>query len=99
MKLEELIIAVKEQKLSKDKLEFYRDQMSELFAKMQMEMAELEKEEALFMNGKDKEQSVADRKVSWKATSSGQRLIVLKRYATATKAMMSSLKDRLYNFY
>lgn len=83
MKLEELILAVKDQSLSKDNLEMYRNQMSELFSQMQMEMADLEKEEALFMNSQ--EGTVASKKVAWKATQSGQRLIVLKRYALATK--------------
>lgn len=99
MKLSELIIAVKEQNLTKTELESYRDQLSSLFAEMMFEMAEIEKDEALYMNGKDREESVANRKITWKATANGQRLIVLKRYALATKAMLSSLKDRLYNHY
>lgn len=99
MKLIDLFEAVKDRSLTKDQLEAYRDEISQLFAKMQMEMADLEKKEALFMNGKVEDESVANRKIAWKATQSGQRLITLKRYATATKAMLGSLKDRLYNFY
>ena len=94
MTLESLILAVKEQGLSKDQLELYHDQMSELYAQMQIEMAELEKEEAVFMakeNG-----TVAAKKVEWRATHSGQRLIVLKRYSVATKEMINSLKSRTY---
>lgn len=98
MKLYELIESVKERNLSKDQLEAYRDELSNLFAKLQMEMAELEKEEALFMNDKG-EESVASRKVSWKATQSGQRLIVLKRYHVAIKVLLDSLKSRLYSIY
>ena len=96
--LTDLILAVKDQNLPKDKLENYRDEMSSIFAQMQTEMADLEKEEALFMN-KGEDKSVAQRKIEWKATPKGQRLIVLKRYSIATKALMNSLKDRLYNFY
>lgn len=99
MKLAELIIAVKEKNLSKDELENYRDQMSGLFAEMQFEMAELEKEEALFMGQKDDRESVAQRKITWKATDKGQRLIVLKRYCLATKELLNSLKSRLYSIY
>lgn len=99
MTLSELILAVKEQNLSKDQLEGYRNQMSDLFAQMMIECADIEKEEALFMNAKSDDQSVAERKIQWKATESGQRLIVLKRYATATKEMLNSLKSRLYSIY
>lgn len=97
MKLNELILAIKEKNLSKDELEAYRGDLSNIFAQMQMEMADLEKEEALFME--KTETTVARAKVIWKATPSGQRLIVLKRYALATKEMLNSLKSRLYSIY
>lgn len=90
-------MAVKEKSLSKDQLENYRDEMSQLFAEMQMEMAELEKEEAVYMS--DNEGTVASKKVSWKATEKGQRLIILKRYCLATKELLNSLKSRLYSIY
>jgi hypothetical protein len=107
MTINDLIIAVKEKNLSKDQLEDYRDQMSSLFAEIQLEMAELEKQEAVFMEGGyslikfplDKEPSVAQIKIWWKATDKGQRLIVLKRYALALKEMLNSLKSRLYSIY
>ena len=102
MQLRELIIAVKEKNLSKDQLEDYRDQMSNLFAQMQLEIAELEKEEALFLEHEQNAQdrpSVAQSKINWKATKSGQREIELKRYCLATKEMLNSLKSRLYSIY
>lgn len=99
MTLNDLLLAVKEQNLTKDQLEGYRDQMASMFADMQIEMAELEKSEALFMGKRTYEQSVAGMKGEWKSTTEGLRLIVLKRYATALKTLLSSLKDRLYNFY
>lgn len=99
MKLSELILAVKEKNLNKDQLEGYRDQMSSLFADMQMEMAELEKAEAYFMNQIQPEESVAKMKIMWKAGEKGQRLIVLKRYCLATKELLNSLKSRLYSIY
>ena len=95
--LKDLIVSVKEKNLSKDQLEAYRDQLSGLFAEMQMECADLEKEEALFMEKTDA--TVARAKVLWKATPSGQRLIVLKRYSLATKELLNSLKSRLYSLY
>ena len=97
MKLVDLILAVKEKELSKDQLEDYRDQLSFLFAEMQLEMSELEKEEALFMEGT--EGTAISRKIAWKATTSGQRLIVLKRYCLATKELLNSLKSRLYSIF
>lgn len=99
MTLDELIQSVKTRTLSKDELENYRDQMSALFSEMQMEMADLEETEALFMGGKKDDQSVADRKREFKATKEGIRLIKLKRYATATKEMLSSLRNRLFQIY
>lgn len=101
MKLIELIKAVREEKLTREQLEAYQDQMSYLFADLQLEMAELEKEEAQFMgtwaeNNEGVEASVAYKKVMWKSTKSGQRLIELKRYALATKEMINSLKSRIY---
>jgi hypothetical protein len=99
MTLLELIEAVRDKTLDKDQLENYRDELSNLFAKMMFETADLEKEEAIFMGNKDSEVSVAQRKIEWKATEKGQRLIVLKRYALATKEMLNSLKSRLYSIY
>lgn len=99
MKLQELIQNVKEKNLTKDQLEDYRDELSNLFANLQIEMADLEKEEAIFMEAKSDEKSVAQRKIEWKATEKGQRLIVLKRYCLATKELLNSLKSRLYSIY
>lgn len=97
MTLNELIVAVKEKNLSKDELEAYRGDMSNMFAQMQFEMADLEKLEAIFMEKTDA--TVARAKVLWKATKEGQRLIVLKRYTLATKELLNSLKSRLYSIY
>jgi hypothetical protein len=97
--LRELILAVKEQNLTKTDLEKYRDAMSDLFANMQLEIAQIEKSEALFMNAKDDNKSVAQRKIEWKATPEGLRLIELKRYCLATKEMLNSLKSRLYQIF
>lgn len=100
MTLIELIKQVKEKNLNKDQLEEYRDQLSALYAEMMFEIADLEKEEAIFMDKDfDEDLPVAKRKVMWKGTPAGQRLIVLKRYCLATKEMLNSLKSRLYSIY
>lgn len=97
--LKDLIIAVKEQKLSKDQLENYHSELSNVFAQMKLETADLEKEEALFMYGKQEDDSVANRKNAWKASKSGQRLIELDNYCLAVKTLLSSIKSRLYSIY
>lgn len=98
MQLLELIKKVKERNLNKSQLEDYHSQLSSLFAEMQLEMSEIEKEEAIFMHGKSDDESVANRKISWKATDKGQRLLVLKRYQLAVKELLNSLKSRIYTF-
>lgn len=103
MQLIDLITAVKEQSLSKDQLEKYRDNLSTLFAEMQIEMSELEKEEALFLNKdiyyRDKPIANNAKQVKWDASENGLRLIVLKRYCLATKELLNSLKSRLYSIF
>lgn len=94
--LRDLITKVKENTLSREELEKYGDELSTLFALMCLEAAELEKSEAMFLSTKTKEESVAEKKIFWKATQEGQRLIVLKRYLVATKEMILSLKSRVY---
>lgn len=99
MKLQELIQSVKEKTLTTEQLENYRDELSHLYALLQLEMADLEKLEAIFMHNKDDQKSVAQRKIEWKATTDGQRLLELKRYCLAVKEMLNSLKSRLYSLY
>lgn len=98
MKLEELIKKVKEQNLSREQLEDYREELSSLYAQLQLEKGEIEKEEALFMMN-NVEKSVAQRKIEWKGTQKGQRLITIKSYCLATKELLNSLKSRLFSLY
>jgi len=96
MKLIELLTSVKEKNLSREELEKYRDQLSHLFAEIMLELAELEKKEALFMGQITEDESVAQKKVYWKASPDGQREIELKRYTLAIKEILNSLKSRIY---
>ena len=50
MKLTDLTTQVREKNLSKEQLEAYRDQMCELYALMTVEMADIEKKEAIFFS-------------------------------------------------
>src|SRR5262245_22561932 len=98
MKLVEVLKLVREETLTKEQLEGYYTALSGLFADLQVELADLEKEEAIFLaKERDIEISVAAKKILWKATPQGQRLIMLKRYATATSTQLRSLKTRIYS--
>lgn len=99
MQLQDAIKAVREENLTKTQLEDYHSQMSLLLAEMQIEASELEKDEALFLADRNVGESVISRKVAWKATQQGQRLIVLKRYISAVKTLLGSIKNRLYLTY
>lgn len=98
MKLRDLITAVKEKNLSKDQLEGYRDALSNLSAQMFLEMADLEKEEALFLDGSE-ETTEAAKNRKWAASARGQRQIELKNFIRATDKILASLKSRLYSLY
>lgn len=95
MTLKDLLIAVKDHTLSKEQVEGYRDNLLELCAEMLLEVAELEKAEAIFMVD-NKENSDIATKRNWQVTKSGQRLIELKRYILATNKLTDSLKSRIY---
>ena len=96
--LEQLIIAVKERNLSKEKLEEYRDDFATLYAQIMIEKADLEKAEALFILASELKTS-AGKKEAWRGTEKGQRLIELDHYSKACEKMISSLKSRLYSIY
>lgn len=89
---------IKEEHLSKDKLENLHTLLSTYLSELSRYRATLEKEEAMFMGGKSQDETVANRKVSWKASTSGQKLIGVKGEIEATKPLISSVKSRLYNF-
>ncbi len=99
MELTEALKKIREENLTKSQLEDFRNQLSLLLSEMQVEMAELEKEEAIYMNAKGDNETAINRKITWKGQPQGLRLITLKRHASAVKVMLSSLKDRLYLTY
>lgn len=99
MMLLELFQAVKEQHLTKTQLMEYQDQLSSLFAEMNLELADIEKEEAMFFyNRMAPDVSDVSIKRAWRATEKGQRQILLNRYLKATSKILQSLKSRLYEF-
>lgn len=98
MKLKELFEKVKERNLSKEQLGFYRDELANLAAQIQLELADLKKEEALYILNNAKETAIST-KTAWNGTDKGQRLIELSHYYKATEKILSSLKSRLYEIY
>ncbi len=101
--IKELLEKVKEQNLTKSALEQYRDEMSNLFAECHLELADLEKSEALYFLDKkahsDTLLSDIAIKRAWKGTDKGQRMIELTHTAKALEKMLSSLKSRIYATY
>lgn len=95
MKLTDLLNEVKDEKLSQEQLESYLTSLSNLNADLQIEIATLKKDKALF-EAADPNISVAKAKVMWKASKKGQRLILLEGYSRATATQMRSLKNRIY---
>ncbi len=48
------------------------------------------------MGAKNDDQSVADRKIEWKVTEEGQRMIDLKNWLTTGKILSKSLLNRYF---
>ena len=96
-KLTDTLKAVREQHLNKQQLEEYYDLLTGYLVDIKLEMADLEKDSALFIaNKRDDGLSMEACKSEWKATEKGQRLIDLKHYASATNAQLKSLKNRIF---
>ncbi len=105
-----LIEKVKEEGLSKDQLEQYHTEITYLDNLMRMEIAPLEKEEALYFgeckkhplqteNRQVVEESDVSIKRKWRATEKGQRQIELNHYLRITPKLLQSIKTRLYSVY
>lgn len=98
MKLKELILAVNEKSLDKVQIEGYRDQISNLFALMQFELADIKKAKAIyFIDNPQKTDKATER--HWQITEKGLREIELNHYSKATEEILRSLKSRLYTLY
>ena len=97
MTLEQLFEAVKDESLSLQDIERYRDQMIHLHTRMQIEMADIEKSEAIYFNEKT-QPDVSDVSIKriWRATEKGQRQILLNRYLKAIAKEIDSLRSRVY---
>lgn len=107
--LESLIEAVKEEGLTKTQLESYHTSITYLDNLFRLEIAPIEKEEALFFSRNkevwkvvgpaplfDRLRTDIEIKRMWKATEEGQRQIELSHYLKVTPKLLQSIKTRLY---
>ena len=100
--LEQLLESVKDEHLTKTDLEKYRDSMTHLHSAMQLELAEVEKTEAIFFETvKEQNPDMSDVAIKrkWKASNKGQRSIELNRFIKTVVKEIDSLKSRLYSIY
>lgn len=98
MKLTELFTAIKEENLDKYKLESYHKELSELYAEMHLQLADVKKKKALFLLNST-ESIVATKRIAWDGSKDGLRETELKGYIKATSQYLRSLKTRMYNNY
>ena len=98
MNLKELIEVVREQNLSKSQLEAYFDELTRLYALMHMELAELEKAEAVYLEKFKLETAIATKR-AWNVTTQGQRLIEVDHYVKIVEKLLSSIKHRIFSTY
>lgn len=93
----EILEAVKDESLSLQQIEHYRDTMIHLHTAMQIELADVEKAEAIYFHEKSQpDVSDVSIKRAWRATEKGQRQILLNRYIKAVAKEIDSLKSRVY---
>lgn len=97
MTLIELIKEIKDQHLDRQQLEAYQSEMLELYSLYMIELADIQKESALFIAGYEADKDIT-KKRAWEVTKSGQREIELKSYTKILPHHLSSLKSRIYSF-
>lgn len=97
MTLLELLDAVRDENLSREQIEKYRDDLIHVHTKMQWELADIEKEEAKFIYSKPQEIPDVKHKREWRATEKGQRQIELNRYLKSVVKEVDSLKSRIFS--
>ena len=91
----DIIKTIKEDKLDKFKLEEYSSMLDVLCAEYELELGNVEKEEALFLADCG-EKTRAGATTKWEASELGQKEILLKRQLRAISKLSSSVKTRIY---
>ena len=95
MDIKTLITEIKEANLTKDKLEEYSSMLDILCAELELELADSEKAEAMFLANCG-EKTRAGATTLWEASDAGQKEITLKRQLRAISKLSSSVKTRIY---
>ncbi len=95
MDIKTLITEIKEANLTKDKLEEYSSMLDILCAELELELADAEKAEAMFLANCG-EKTRAGATTLWEASDAGQKEITLKRQLRAISKLSSSVKTRIY---
>lgn len=95
MTIQEIIKGIKEENLTKYDLENYSSMLDVLSAEMELSLANIEKEEAMFIANCG-EKTRAGAVTKWEASEKGQEGIQLKRNIRAVSKLASSVKTRIY---
>ena len=96
MTFKELLEAVKDQNLTKEQCDSYRDSLIHLLSDMRREIADLKKKRAMFFLSSEEKSGVA-KTIAWDGTPEGQRLIDLKEWSRAAMSEIEGLKSRIYS--
>ena len=95
MNLRELLIAVKDKKLSKEQIEDYYGDLTHLYSAVCLELSDIKKKEAFYFIDHAKDSDVATKR-AWRVTADGQRMIELETYKNVIPRELASLKNRIY---
>lgn len=87
---------VKEPGLSKEQLESYYSDLSNLKARLNQTFAALKKEEAMFLVNRNEGESVASVKIRFNGTSTGQSKIQIDYDIKTIATLLDSIKTRIY---
>jgi hypothetical protein len=95
--IQQLMVIVKEKDLSKEQLESYYTDLSNLKARLNQDFAQLKKEEAMFLVNRNEGESVASVKIRWNSTESGQKKIGIEWDIKTIATLLDSVKTRIYS--
>ena len=88
--------AVKDRNLTKTQLEDFHSTLCELRSGIKLELADVLKAKSLFLVEKPKEIGETRHKITWQASSLGQREIELKNYVGSVNSAIEGVKTRIY---
>lgn len=93
--IQDIILGIEEGNLTKEQLEDYSSMLDILGAKLELQLGDIEKSEAMFLADCG-EKTRAGATTKWEATTLGQNEISLKRQLRAISKLASSVKTRIY---